>query len=111
AQTLLAIDERRRSAIFAAEQAQARRKVVSAEVGAAKKAKDEARAAELMAEVAELKTQLPALEAAVVAAETELKDQLAAIPNLPLAEVPEGKDEHDNVENHKFGAKRDYAFA
>ena len=36
---------------------------------------------------------------------------LATIPNLPLAEVPDGKDEHGNVEHHHFGAKRNYAFA
>ena len=35
---------------------------------------------------------------------------LATIPNLPLAEVPDGKDETGNVEHHQFGAKRDYAF-
>ena len=32
------------------------------------------------------------------------------MPNTPLAEVPTGKDESDNVERHTFGAKRDYAF-
>ena len=41
----------------------------------------------------------------------ELDDALAEIPNLPLDEVPDGKDEKDNVEHHRFGAKRDYAFA
>src|SRR5262249_50911830 len=34
----------------------------------------------------------------------------ATIPNLPLAEVPDGADEHGNVEHHKYGARRDYAF-
>jgi len=111
AEALLAIDERRRNAIVEAEQAQARRNAASKEIGAAKKAKDEARANELMAEVNELKTRLPALEASVKAAEEELAAQLAAIPNLPLAEVPDGADENDNVEHHRFGAKRDYAFA
>ncbi|HWW46749.1 MAG TPA: serine--tRNA ligase [Xanthobacteraceae bacterium] len=111
AEALLAIDERRRNAIVEAEQAQARRNAASKEIGAAKKAKDESRANELMAEVNELKTRLPALEASVKAAEEELAAQLAAIPNLPLAEVPDGADENDNVEHHRFGAKRDYAFA
>ena len=63
-----------------------------------------------MAEVNELKVTLPALEAEAKAAEDELNKILATIPNLPLAEVPDGKDENDNVEHHKFGAKRDYAF-
>ena len=43
--SLLAIDERRRAAILASEQAQARRNAASKEIGDAKKAKDEARAA------------------------------------------------------------------
>ena len=50
-------------AILASEQAQARRNAASKEIGDAKKAKDEARAAKLMAEVAELKTTMPELEA------------------------------------------------
>ena len=61
--SLLAIDEKRRAAILASEQAQARRNAASKEIGDAKKAKDEARAAKLMAEVAELKTTMPQLEA------------------------------------------------
>jgi seryl-tRNA synthetase len=107
---LLAIDERRRAAILAAEQALARRNAASKEIGEAKKAKDEGRAAALMSEVAELKTKLPQLEADAKAADEELKTELGQIPNLPLAEVPDGADEHGNVEHHRFGAKRTYAF-
>src|SRR3979490_1881057 len=82
--SLLAIDERRRAAILASEQAQARRNAASKEIGDAKKAKDEARAARLMTEVTELKTTMPQLEAAAKAADEELAEVLAAIPNLPL---------------------------
>ncbi|MBR1120780.1 serine--tRNA ligase [Bradyrhizobium lablabi] len=109
--SLLAIDERRRAAILASEQAQARRNAASKEIGDAKKAKDEARASKLMAEVAELKTTMPELEAAAKAADEELSKELAAIPNLPLDEVPDGTDEHGNVQRHVFGKKRDYGFA
>jgi seryl-tRNA synthetase len=108
---LLAIDERRRAAILASEQAQARRNAASKEIGEAKKAKDEARAGALMEEVAKLKTTLPELEIAAKQADEELARELAAIPNLPLDEVPDGKDEHDNVQRHVFGAKRKYAFS
>jgi seryl-tRNA synthetase len=108
--SLLAIDEKRRSAILASEQAQARRNAASKEIGDAKKAKDDARAAKLMAEVAELKTTMPQLEAAAKAADEELNKELAAIPNLPLDEVPEGADEHGNIQRHMFGAVRNYAF-
>jgi seryl-tRNA synthetase len=108
---LLAIDEKRRAAILASEQAQARRNSASKEIGDAKKAKDDARAAELMAEVAELKTTMPELEAEAKAADEELAKELAAIPNLPLEDVPEGVDEHGNVQRHVFGKIRNYAFS
>src|SRR6201989_2924943 len=81
--SLLAIDERRRAAILASEQAQARRNAASKEIGDAKKARDEARASKLMAEVAELKTTMPELELAAKAADEDLAKELSAIPNLP----------------------------
>jgi len=108
---LLAIDERRRAVIGKLEHAQARRNAASKEIGEAKKKKDEAAAAKLMAEVAELKAAIPAMEAEEKSVSDELEKALAQIPNLPLPEVPDGTDEHGNVEHHKFGAKRDYAFA
>src|SRR6195256_1206520 len=111
--SLLAINEKRRAAILKSEQAQARRNSASKEIGDAKKAKDDVRAAALMAEVSELKTTMPQLEAATKAADEELATELAAIPNLPLPapEVPDGVDEHGNVVRHHFGAARNYAFA
>jgi seryl-tRNA synthetase len=108
--SLLTIDEKRRAAILASEQAQARRNAASKEIGEAKKARDEARASALMEEVAKLKTSLPPLEAAAKQADEELAKELAAIPNLPLDEVPDGADEHGNVQRHVFGARRNYAF-
>ena len=110
AQRLIALDEKRRTAIQAAEAAQARRNAASKEIGEAKKAKDEEKAKGLLAEVAALKESIPAMEAAEKKATEELNAALAEIPNLPLDEVPDGKDSNDNVEHHRFGAKRDYAF-
>src|SRR5215475_15824596 len=111
ADKVLAIDERRRAAIQKAEAALARRNVVSREIGAAKKSNEEAAAQALMAEVARLKEEIPALEALEKQISKEFDDALAQIPNLPLAEVPDGKDTNDNVEHHHFGAKRNYGFA
>src|SRR5258708_17709742 len=53
---------------------------------------------------------MPEVEATAKAADGELARELAAIPNLPLDEVPEGVDEHGNVQRHVFGAVRNYAF-
>ena len=52
---LIALDEARKSAVSAAQANQERRNALAKEIGGAKKAKDEARAAALMAEVAALK--------------------------------------------------------
>ena len=111
ASRLIAIDERRRTGIAKLEQAQARRNAASKEIAEAKRAKDDAGARALMAEVAELKNTIPALEADEKQASAELEESLAKIPNLPADDVPDGVDEHGNVEHHKFGAKRNYAFA
>jgi seryl-tRNA synthetase len=108
--SLLAIDEQRRGAIAAAEQAQARRNAASKEIGEAKKARDNVRADALMAEVGELKTKLPQLETEAKRAEEDLKTALAQVPNLPLDEVPDGADEHGNVVHHEYGDRRNYAF-
>jgi len=107
---LIALDEERRKRILAFETAQARRNAASKEIGEAKKGKDEKKAAALMAEVGTLKENIPQLEAAEKTASKALDDALAEIPNMPLDDVPDGKDSSDNVEHHRFGAKRDYAF-
>ena len=111
ADKLLAIDKRRRAAIQKAEGALARRNAASREIGAAKKSNEEAAAQALMAEVARLKAEIPALEAEENKLSKELDDALAQIPNLPLPEVPDGEDASGNVEHHRFGAKRNYGFA
>jgi seryl-tRNA synthetase len=110
AATLLAIDELRRARIRVSESFQARRNAVSKEIGDAKKTKDDKRAAELMGEVAEIKKSISTLEAEEKEASKQLYDALAAIPNLPLDDVPEGVDEHGNVQRHVFGKIRNYAF-
>src|SRR5437660_6213192 len=110
AKRLIEIDERRRAASQKAEAALARRNAASREIGAAKKSNEEAAAQALMAEVARLKAEIPRLEEDAKKASTELEDKLAEIPNMPLDEVPDGKSAEDNVEHHRFGAKRSYGF-
>ena len=111
ADRLLAIDGRRRALIQKLEAAQARRNAASKEIGQAKAKKDETTAQALMAEVTDLKAAIPAMESEEKAVSGELDEALAEIPNLPLDEVPDGEDADDNVEHHRFGAKRNYAFA
>ena len=95
---LIGLDDARRSAIGSVEEAQAKRNALSKQIGQAKAQKDEARAQALMDEVASLKDAIQAGESARREAEDRLRNALAIMPNLPLAEVPVGADEHDNVE-------------
>ena len=110
AERLIEIDERRRAALQKAEAALARRNAASREIGAAKKSNEEEAAQALMTEVARLKEEIPALEAQENQLSNELNAGLAQIPNLPLSDVPNGKDASDNVEHHHFGAQRTYGF-
>ena len=98
ASDLLAIDDRRREIIVRLNEAQEKRNALSKQIGQAKAQKDEARAQELMAEVGRLKELIPEGEAQERMVEAELRNALSAIPNLALDDVPEGVDEHDNVE-------------
>jgi seryl-tRNA synthetase len=114
ARTLIKLDDARREPIARLEAALARRNAASKEIGEAKMAKDEARAQALLAETSQLKTTIAALEEQAKkgrAASKKLESLLAQIPNLPLAEVPDGTSADDNVEHHRFGAAKNYAFA
>ena len=104
-QEILARDDRRKAAIAASQAAQERRNAASKDVGAAMKAKDFAKADALKAEVADLKLQLPTLEAEEKQAIGALDTLLSEIPNLPLDDVPEGADEQGNVLLRAWGTK------
>jgi seryl-tRNA synthetase len=101
---LIALDDKRRAAIAELQRAQERRNAASKEIGAAMARKDAEAANDLKAEVAGLKSVMPELEAAEREAGRTLEAELAAIPNLPFDDVPEGKDENDNVEVRRWGA-------
>ena len=98
ASELIALDDARRAVITRLEDAQAARNAFSKQIGQAKAQKDEARAAELMAQVAHLKDVIQSGEDERRTAQKALDDALLQMPNLPKDEVPRGADESDNVE-------------
>ena len=108
---IVALDERRRAAILASQRTQERRNAASKEIGAALKAGDAAGADALKAEVAAMKLQLPALEADERQSVGALDALLASIPNQPLDDVPEGRDETDNVVLREHGSRPRFEFA
>ncbi|TBY73418.1 serine--tRNA ligase [Rhizobium leguminosarum bv. viciae] len=105
AQSLVALDEKRRSAVQKAQDLLSRRNLASKEIGAAMAQKNGELAEKLKAEVSELKTLLPAIEEEDRQLTAELSDALSRIPNIPFDDVPVGKDEHDNVVTRTVGEK------
>lgn len=108
---LTALDKDLRAAKTAFETNQAQLKKLSGEIGKAKAQKDEAKASELMAEVEALKGAIAAAQEQERVKEAELRDALAALPNVPFEDVPQGADEHGNVEVRKHGAPNVLSFA
>ena len=102
---IIARDEARREHIVRLQQAQERRNAASKEIGNAMRNKDMALAETLKEEVGEIKAFIQSGEATERALDKALEDALAVIPNVPLDDVPVGKDEHDNVEVRRFGTE------
>ncbi len=108
---ILELDAERRAKILAAETAQSDQKIAAREVGAAKASGDEAEFERLRALVAEKKAEVAEMQNEAKALDTRLNDLLMGIPNAPFSDVPEGEDEEDNVEIHRWGTPRDLDFA
>jgi seryl-tRNA synthetase len=107
---LMAIDLEKRDLLTKLQEAQGRRNALSKDVGDAMKAGDKARAETIKAEVATLKDFIAGGEDAERAINQKLTDALAAIPNIPLDEVPDGTDEHGNVEVRRTGSRPGFNF-
>lgn len=93
---LLQLDEARRKHLTTLQDLQQRRNSASKDIGKAKAQKDEVLAQKLMAEVADIKAKVQAGEEEERGINEILTAALAEIPNLPLDDVPDGKDENDN---------------
>ncbi len=108
--SLLGIDEQKRETMQKLQDAQSRRNALSKDIGAAMGKKDVALADSLKAEVAGLKDVITSGEEQERVLIKQLNDALAVIPNLPMADVPDGKNEHDNKEVRVWGQKPSFAF-
>ena len=105
AASLIALDDTRRSVIQKLQDMQSRRNSASKEIGAAMAQKNADLAEKLKSEVATLKDAMPAAEQEERDAIAALDDALSRIPNVPLEDVPVGKDDHDNLVKRVVGQK------
>jgi seryl-tRNA synthetase len=100
---LLKIDAERREHVQKLQDAQARRNAASKDIGEAMKTGDKARAEALKAEMGAIKDFISSGEAVEREIDQRLTAALAVIPNIPLEDVPDGKDETGNVEVRRWG--------
>ena len=107
---ILSLDTDRRACIQATEAAQAEQNKASKLVGAAKAKGDEAEFDRLRALVSEKKVEMASLGEEAKAKDEALADMLMGIPNLPFDDTPDGTDENDNVEVHRWGTPREFNF-
>jgi len=106
--TIEALESQRKQLATETQELQNLRNTRSKAIGQAK-AKGEDVAA-LMAEVAGIGDKLKANEQALAEVQATLADIAQGIPNIPHASVPQGKDEHDNVEQLRWGTPRNFEF-
>ena len=104
-EALIRADEERRAHLGELQSKQERRNAASKEIGNAMRAGEMARAEELKAEVAGIKEFISNGEARERELDKALNDALAVVPNVPLPEVPVGKDEHDNAKVRDWGSE------
>src|SRR3989454_11700229 len=105
-----ALEEKRREIQTATEQLQAERNALARQVGQAKAKKDQAQAAALMRQGAELGRKLKQMEAENAAVQEKLREFVSLIPNLPHASVPVGSRPEDAVEQRRWGEPRKLGF-
>jgi len=103
-----ALDQSRRETITTSERLKARRNELSQQVGALKKAGQDATA--VMEETRALKDQLDEFDKAAASLDERMRLALSSIPNLTRDEVPAGLSEADNKTVKTWGEKRSFDF-
>lgn len=107
-EALASLDEKRKVLQVKTEALQQERNSRSKNIGKAKAAGEDI--APLLQEVEHLKAQLNTADEELKGLQVQLDTLLSAVPNMPVDEVPEGKDEDDNVELRRWGTPRTFDF-
>ncbi len=103
-----ALEEKRKEIQVKTENLQAERNAISKGIGKAKQAGEDV--APMMQAVENIKQQLTGAEVELATIQAEWDEFVKAIPNVPAAEVPEGKNDEDNVEVRRWGMPRSFHF-
>ncbi|HWH40614.1 MAG TPA: serine--tRNA ligase [Usitatibacter sp.] len=103
-----ALEDERKKLQSRTEELQAKRNALSKQVGMLKGKGEDASA--VLAEVGGIGDELKSNETALAQLQEKQNGFLRTIPNIPRAEVPEGKSADDNVEVRRWGEPRKFDF-
>lgn len=106
-ESILTLDERRRSLQLASDNIAATLNKQAAEIGKLMKAGEKEAAEAAKAEVAKAKEEMKKYSEELSAVENEIRDIQLTIPNMPCEAVPEGKTAADNVVEKTGGVMPD----
>lgn len=107
---LLELDHLRRAAITEAEELKGERNAASKNIGGLMKEGKKAEAEAAKEQVRRIGDRIAVLDEQVRELDEKILQMLLFIPNLPLAGVPAGKDETDNVIVRTWGEKKEFSF-
>ncbi|MBF9000817.1 serine--tRNA ligase [Vibrio nitrifigilis] len=108
--TIRTLEEKRKSIQVEVENLQSTRNSISKQIGQLMSAGDKDGAEEIKKQIGTLGDDLDAKKVELAAVQTELDSIALGIPNIPADEVPDGKDENDNVEVSRWGTPKTFDF-
>lgn len=108
--TIRKLEEQRKSIQVEVENLQSTRNSISKQIGQKMAAGDKDGAEEIKKQIGTLGSDLDAKKVELEQVMAQLDEFTLSVPNIPADEVPDGKDENDNVEISRWGEPKSYDF-
>lgn len=109
-ETIRKLEEQRKSIQVEVENLQSTRNSISKQIGQKMAAGDKEGAEEIKKQIGTLGSDLDAKKVELEQVMAQLDEFTLSVPNIPADEVPDGKDENDNVEVSRWGEPKTYDF-
>ncbi|WP_038889530.1 serine--tRNA ligase [Vibrio campbellii] len=109
-ETIRKLEEQRKSIQVEVENLQSTRNSISKQIGQKMAAGDKEGAEEIKKQIGTLGSDLDAKKIELEQVMAQLDEFTLSVPNIPDDEVPDGKDENDNVEISRWGEPKTYDF-
>ncbi|MDV6250704.1 serine--tRNA ligase [Vibrio sp. EA2] len=109
-ETIRNLEEQRKSIQVEVENLQSTRNSISKQIGQKMAAGDKEGAEEIKKQIGTLGSDLDAKKVELEQVMSQLEEITLSVPNLPADDVPDGKDEEDNVEISRWGEPKTYDF-